>query len=100
MTYNLTTSMNMLMDDHSTWMNVIHQCKWNNECIKKIVGWNPSKNHFSNLIKGTNVVRNEWKMDEWEMKNVKMIDKQEMNDGSTQWLQIIKELMWEIWYKW
>jgi hypothetical protein len=56
MAYNLTTSMNMLMDDHSTRMNVIDQCKWNNECIKKEEEWNPSKNHFSNLIKGTNVV--------------------------------------------
>jgi hypothetical protein len=27
MAYNLTTSMNMLLDDHSTWMNVIHQRK-------------------------------------------------------------------------
>jgi hypothetical protein len=39
-----------------------------------------SKFVFNKFSMGANVVKKEWKMNEWYMKDVKLMDKKKMND--------------------
>jgi len=39
-----------------------------------------SKIVFNKFSMGANVVKKEWKMNEWYMKDVKLMDKKKMND--------------------